>query len=303
MDGWMDIGSDEAGAMGVADGVSEWRTRGLSPQAFAGDLMLACRRVAVRSRHPADWAASSCSSDNRAHRVLVEAFEAVTAHGGSTATVACIDYTGCYLDVASIGDTALLLLRRDAASGAMKVIFRTMTQEHNFNRPFQLVKLPKVEEAASLQAIGKRKLARLTLQVHLAGKDPIDTPADALHYRVPVIEGDLIIIGTDGLFDNMYEDDICRVCTLTLSPTEAADCVPPHPATPAGAVARAVLETATYIAKDVSASVPWSRRAALETGEATTGGKMDDIAVAAAWVVAALPSAPLFAPRPHVGRA
>lgn len=35
-----------------------------------------------------------------------------------------------------------------------------------------------------------------------------DSPEDSDNYQLRVREGDLLILGTDGLFDNLFEDEI-----------------------------------------------------------------------------------------------
>ena len=38
-----------------------------------------------------------------------------------------------------------------------------------------------------------------------------DSPEDSDNYQLRVREGDLLILGTDGLFDNLFEDDILTI--------------------------------------------------------------------------------------------
>ena len=53
-------------------------------------------------------------------------------------------------------------------------IYRTLEQQHSFNFPFQL------------------------------GTGSKDSPADAFSEETSVQEGDIVILGTDGLFDNVF---------------------------------------------------------------------------------------------------
>ena len=43
-----------------------------------------------------------------------------------------------------------------------------------------------------------------------------ETPRDAVNTSFPVRPGDIILLATDGLFDNMELDDICAVCTVVI---------------------------------------------------------------------------------------
>ena len=40
---------------------------------------------------------------------------------------------------------------------------------------------------------------------------PFETPENASVLRVPIMEGDLIVLATDGLFDNMDEEELLRL--------------------------------------------------------------------------------------------
>ena len=38
-----------------------------------------------------------------------------------------------------------------------------------------------------------------------------DSPEDSDNYHLRVREGDLLILGTDGVFDNLFEDEILQI--------------------------------------------------------------------------------------------
>lgn len=38
-----------------------------------------------------------------------------------------------------------------------------------------------------------------------------DTPEDSDNYQLRVREGDLLILGTDGIFDNLFEEEILDI--------------------------------------------------------------------------------------------
>lgn len=62
----------------------------------------------------------------------------------------------------------------------MQVIFATAPQQHGFNFPYQL---------------GCREIES-------------EEPEQSDIYSVPIQEGDIIVAGTDGLFDNLFDEDI-----------------------------------------------------------------------------------------------
>eukprot|EP00834_Sanchytrium_tribonematis_P004373 NODE_211_length_12764_cov_0.923727.p5 type:complete len:260 gc:universal NODE_211_length_12764_cov_0.923727:6250-5471(-) len=76
------------------------------------------------------------------------------------------------LDVASLGDCQLLIYRNS------QLVFKSDEQYHFFNCPFQL------------------------------GTNSMDTPSDCQIVHFPVQKGDLLVCGTDGLFDNLWDEDI-----------------------------------------------------------------------------------------------
>lgn len=87
-------------------------------------------------------------------------------HGSSTCLLACLyDST---LSIANLGDCCLLVIRQN------EIIFRTDEMQHAFNFPLQL------------------------------GTHSRDEPMkDAKRYDVGVGKGDVVILGSDGLMDNL----------------------------------------------------------------------------------------------------
>ena len=65
-------------------------------------------------------------------------------------------------------------------------MFKSPQQQHDFNFPFQLS----------------------------SGDGMSDPPEAASTFSVPMVENDIIIAGTDGLFDNVFTDEIARVAVL-----------------------------------------------------------------------------------------
>ena len=86
---------------------------------------------------------------------------------------------GSRLEVANLGDSGLRLLRDS------QVTFATEDLQHEFNMPFQLA--------------NKRLLPET------------DMPEDATVDVLPVQQGDIALVATDGFFDNVWEADLCQV--------------------------------------------------------------------------------------------
>lgn len=39
--------------------------------------------------------------------------------------------------------------------------------------------------------------------------ETLDRPVDALLAQVPLEEGDIVVLGSDGLFDNIFDEHLC----------------------------------------------------------------------------------------------
>lgn len=287
-------------AVGVADGVGEWEWRfGLNPRAFADELMEGASAAAQITRSNASLAAQE-----RASVMLEEGYKTTKSFGSATALVATLNVAGSELGVANLGDSGLRLIRRQSApqptddshpsehqkQGAFTtghhVFRRTREQQHAFNCPFQLARLPGPEDFDRLCEQGKTALVRA---VQNTPSNRQDRPGHADLYTFPVQEGDLVVLGTDGVFDNLHDREICDLADMAASPFEAPYLVEPNsgkcrkPSDPAR-VAEAIAQAAFCRARDGSARTPFSIHAK-EAGLYHVGGKMDDITVVAAWVV------------------
>ena len=78
--------------------------------------------------------------------------------------------------IANLGDSGVVIL----GSGGVK--FKTPQQEHSFGYPFQV-----------------------------GHQEHSDRPEDALQSVVALKAGDVVVVGTDGLFDNLSEEDAVQI--------------------------------------------------------------------------------------------
>ena len=76
------------------------------------------------------------------------------------------------LDVAYVGDCSVMLIRGG------KVVYMSAEQSHSLDYPYQL------------------------------GTGSADTPKDSIRCLIPVEKGDLVVMGSDGIFDNLYPEQI-----------------------------------------------------------------------------------------------
>jgi len=275
--------SPAGGALAVADGVSGWAAQGIDSGAYSRALLRALADAVAL----AEEAAPEGAPDPLA--ALTAAHASTHCGGAATATLCVLDGAARQLLVANIGDSGLLLLRRPAEPGApLQVAFASAPQQHAFDQPFQL------------------SSARLVAHT--------DLPAAADCASVALQEGDLVLLASDGLFDNLPRDELLAVAGAALAggggPLATADRVADSLAALAAARAADERYESPYAiscrqeaARRAAAAPPPSPApaalfgalfAAFAPAEAkeeeealpVVGGKLDDITVVAAVVVA-----------------
>jgi len=176
----------------------------------------------------------SSVSDRDPVEVMTEAYQYSTCVQGS-ATCCIITIDGMQLCAANLGDSGFMVIR------GLDIVFRTKEQQHSFNFPYQI------------------------------GTGSADMPYHSQRLIVDVQPGDLIICGTDGLWDNLYDEDIIKVVA-----NASAD-----PAT----IAQHIAHQAHVVANDKDIISPFSKSARSNGYPLATGGKLDDITVLVGRVV------------------
>eukprot|EP00429_Kryptoperidinium_foliaceum_P041780 CAMPEP_0176105406 /NCGR_PEP_ID=MMETSP0120_2-20121206/52895_1 /TAXON_ID=160619 /ORGANISM="Kryptoperidinium foliaceum, Strain CCMP 1326" /LENGTH=391 /DNA_ID=CAMNT_0017439523 /DNA_START=65 /DNA_END=1240 /DNA_ORIENTATION=+ len=261
-------------ALGVADGVGEWGWRfGLNPRDFAMELM----EGTMRSAEDQFCSDTDAPVAERARQALSAGFNDVKSFGAATALVVTLNAASGELGVANLGDSGLRLLRPTPTSGgtSLHVVERTEEQQHEFNLPFQLSKVPKAKDFPKLRAEGKSALIQ-AVKAHGAAKS--DAPSDAAMYTFGVEAGDVLVLGSDGLFDNLGDDEICAI-------SQEAIAVAGHGAIDTQELARVLAVAAARRSTDKEAETPFCLQAA-RAGMEYRGGKVDDITVVVAVVEA-----------------
>lgn len=290
---------EESCALGVADGVGEWADFGCNAKLFAEELMTGATEASKNLTKDDQKNPSA-----KALQCIIDAYSNTQSYGSSTCLVGVLDGAKWQLGLANLGDSTALVLRREA--GHLKVFMtlrRTRSQQHFFNCPYQLSKFPKSSDVSRLEKQGLTGLAKIINEIDALESD---TPEMADLYDIKVQPGDLVILGTDGIFDNLFDQEISGLVSLAISPSEAAildpllrnakTAIPCHPnavvppnmfptsATSAKNVAKALAAAAFHRSQDPRARTPFGRQSK-RAGTFLTGGKLDDITVVAAWVV------------------
>ncbi|KAF3454856.1 hypothetical protein FNV43_RR05304 [Rhamnella rubrinervis] len=118
--------------------------------------------------------------------LIGKAHAATTAIGSATVIVAMLERNGL-MKIANVGDCGLRVIREG------RTVFSTSPQEHSFDCPFQL----------SSEVVGQTYL-------------------DAMVSNVELMEGDVIVMGSDGLFDNVFDREIVSTISRYKEVSEAA---------------------------------------------------------------------------------
>eukprot|EP00262_Sarcandra_glabra_P011666 TRINITY_DN2850_c0_g1_i1.p1 TRINITY_DN2850_c0_g1~~TRINITY_DN2850_c0_g1_i1.p1 ORF type:complete len:300 (+),score=55.35 TRINITY_DN2850_c0_g1_i1:93-992(+) len=176
--------------------------------------------------------------------LLRKAHAATSSVGSATVIVAMLEKNGI-LKIANVGDCGLRVLREG------QIVFSMPTQEHYFDCPYQL----------SSEMIGQ-------------------TFRDAMVCKLELIEGDTIVMGSDGLFDNVFAHEIVSTISRYKDVAEAA---------------KALADLASNHSRDVNFDSPYSLEARSRgydvslwkkiLGMKLTGGKLDDITVVVGQIV------------------
>ncbi|KAJ3012183.1 hypothetical protein HKX48_006421 [Thoreauomyces humboldtii] len=234
-------------SMGVADGVGGWsQYKGADPALYSRKLM---HYASAELEKLDDMLESDYSLDDynnvdpraimqRSYDQTNTDVAALKILGSTTAIIAVL--RDDELRIANLGDCGVLIVRND------EPIFRSEEQQHSFNFPYQL------------------------------GTGSRDSPTDAQTFCVKIEEGDIVILGSDGMFDNVFDEDIVDLIrTVVRSSGSRGRSVDPKK------ISDALLRRAREVAEDSRyASSPFQSRA-IQEGMYYQGGKMDDVTVLA----------------------
>ncbi|KAF8819019.1 putative protein phosphatase 2C [Cardiosporidium cionae] len=168
--------------------------------------------------------------------VLQRAYMSTKAIGSTTCCLVFLDGKNMKISTANLGDSGFILYRSEVD----KVISRSEFQSHDFNFPLQL------------------------------GTGSSDLPEHAEQLTISVHPNDWIVVGTDGLWDNLYEAQIVEILKKSNDSKVAS---------------QVIAQTAFSYSQDPMWKSPFVEREMHYTGEIDSlGGKPDDIAVVVAQI-------------------
>ncbi|KAL2460451.1 putative protein phosphatase 2C 62 [Abeliophyllum distichum] len=174
---------------------------------------------------------SDCTGDsvNNPVEILKHSVDRTQSPGSSTVLIAYFD--GQALQVANIGDSGFIILRHGT------VYEKSSPMLHEFHFPVQIER----------------------------GDDPSYLTEE---YRVDLEEGDVIITATDGLFDNLYEQEISSIVLALLDSDKRLE-----------EIAELLATQAQEVGRSASSRSPFADAAQAAGYVGYSGGKLDDVAV------------------------
>ncbi|KAF9149095.1 hypothetical protein BG015_009134 [Linnemannia schmuckeri] len=295
-------------ALGVADGVGGWSELGVDPALFSWALMNNAENIArLTDCVPPEIDPPTAGSERSildAQTILDGAYNELVQSGtveagSSTACILSLCKTTGTLRASNLGDSAFLLIRDN------KCIYESPSQQHFWNCPYQLTVLPKERQQPQQQQRsngndGKGKSTQQEATSASGAKKPKkyvqDLPKDAVQTTHQLQDGDVIVLATDGFWDNVFTKeaielvdrelgDIIRQqqalhsATHRVSSSSAGEIVETMSADEILARVRALSKRLTNTARrfslDAKRMTPFSQGAR----HIQSGGKVDDITV------------------------
>ncbi|KAI5808161.1 5-azacytidine resistance protein azr1 [Peziza echinospora] len=268
-------------AVGVADGVGGYSHYGIDSADFSHTL---CENMATLAHNSPSGKLHPRTLLHNAYQRLLEEENGVRG-GASTACVGTIR-PGGVLTVANLGDSGYIILRGG------RVLYMSASQTHAFNTPYQLSVVP----------------PEVLDQSRMFGGDFLcDLPKDAQVSTHNLENGDVVIFATDGVWDNLFTQDILKIVSQEMIGSNAWSsgvvAEKEHAVSAAedsgyelashldgtglqSSIARAVAAKAKSASQNRRVDGPFAKEVKrLMKGEIFAGGKRDDICVVCLVVV------------------
>mmetsp|Transcript_133771 Transcript_133771/g.286086 ORF Transcript_133771/g.286086 Transcript_133771/m.286086 type:complete len:393 (+) Transcript_133771:114-1292(+) len=259
--------------LGVCDGVSQVDNLGLKPSELPQELLRSCEDIASAQLFAGTAKSSLEDAYSGPIQLLKEAYADTESHGSTSVLLAVMDNSSQVhgklhpmIGVVTLGDCELVILRRtddrDACGSPLQVILHTEKQRigGHSQTPLQLARLDEsmygFDEDEALEAIEQ---------------------GSGLHC-MSTYEGDILILGSDGVFDNLFLSEVIEICNQKLPPRQNKETFLPAQSSVLHDIARCIVEKA--LAKsEIHSDRP------LAMTPLGAGGKVDDTSVVVAQVV------------------
>jgi protein phosphatase PTC7 len=187
----------------VADGVSQIEDFGIDASELPNELLNAVEELALSQLLPGQETDEYCGPIT----MMKDAYEATESLGSTTVLTAIMDNSTKIhgklhpmIAVCSVGDCEILILRH-GQDGHLQPVFHTEMQRigGNAQQPLQIARVddsvdPEFDEDIALEVIEH---------------------GSAVHC-ISAYEGDIVVAGSDGVFDNLFIDEIVSICDSML---------------------------------------------------------------------------------------
>ncbi|KAJ1981252.1 Protein phosphatase 2C 7 [Dimargaris xerosporica] len=256
-------------AFGLADGVGGWTREGVDPAVFSKRLLgNIYNHVAEVKLEPNATLAPVSLLEHSYDRINRERNPRL---GSSTALVGVLEPTNSTLTMAQLGDSTYTIFRNRT-----EVHFHADEQTHGFNMPYQLTASPDQFENSG---------------------NFLDYPKDARVNEFTLRPDDIVVLGTDGVFDNLFLEDVTtvlkdalderRVSALVAKAQDAqqpltSDTVAEIQQSCLSQAAQAITSLAVLYSVRPDYQSPFAKRS-LNSTMHFNGGKVDDTTVMLLW--------------------
>jgi protein phosphatase PTC7 len=192
--------------LAVADGVTHMEDYGIDASELPQELLGAIAEQSFSQLVP-----DQQTEEYRGPIEMIQnAFRATHSYGSTTILTACMDNSTKIhgrlhpmIAVCSIGDCEILLLRRDT-NRILKPIWHSEMQriDGDAQAPLQLLRVDETINLDYDESVAEEVIAS----------------GSAVHC-VSAFEGDIVVLGSDGVFDNLFIEDILAICDELIEPT------------------------------------------------------------------------------------
>lgn len=170
---------------GVSDGVGGWQESGINPAEYSQGLMdeakLYFEEEILQDDVIDDSGVSTEVQQPRSTLgALTQAHQRTRKPGSATACILKVDSESGELEASNLGDSGFLVIRDG------NILMQSPVQEHFFDCPFQLGAAPEYVPET-------------------------DYPEDSNQIKQQLQGGDVIVLATDGLWDNVSPQDIIQI--------------------------------------------------------------------------------------------
>lgn len=222
--------------LAVADGVGGWNSKGIDPRFYSQKL---CTNVGSFS--VSDWE----NVKTNPKQLIEHAWKNNQEGGSSTLVVLTIPETGAKIYASYVGDSGYMVFRPSITGNSeKKLVCSSEPQQHElYDCPFQL-----------------------------GWSEKWDRPEVALSYEHTVQDGDIVVVGSDGIFDNLEYKNVGDIVQEYLDGQKKG-------MFDAGELAALIAKRTFDVSLDKEFDSPFSVEARRLGKTHTSGGKSDDITV------------------------